>query len=98
MKTFLLCIILAVVNIGIAYLHAIYLGDYIAQITGYVVDLYVVPALFGLITGTVAVGLLEHNVLVGLREHWWILLMSGFFALLPSLYYVVFMTFFMEGS
>jgi uncharacterized membrane protein YjjB (DUF3815 family) len=98
MRTFLSCIVLAVINVGIAYLHAVYFGDRIARVTGYFVDLYIIPAVFGLITGTLVIELLNHDFSAGLKSHWWIIIVGIIFALLPSLYYVIGMTFFMKGS
>jgi hypothetical protein len=73
--------------------------DYYIQTTGgYLLAEFVVPLTWGVILGTLAAGLLGKNFLKETKNHWWLLLLGSFFALLPSLYYVVFMTFLMEGS
>ena len=74
-------------------------SDYYIRTTGsYFLVEFVVPLIWGVIFGAIAVWLLERNFLKGIRDRWWLPLLGGFFAILPSLYYVIFMTFFMEGS
>jgi hypothetical protein len=73
--------------------------SYQTQTSGaYIVAEFIVPLVWGVALGVVAAGLLENSFIEGVKTRWWIPVFCSLCSILPSIYYVVFMTFFMEGS
>jgi hypothetical protein len=99
MKTFLACMMLTLVLIPSMYVYLVFLADRVAQIAGgYGVSMFLIPLFFGLFLGRITAGLLGAVSEKGWICYWWIILLGAFLANLPSLYYITFMMFFMEGS
>ncbi len=88
MKTLVCCITLAAVNLFFAFQYFDY-ADCIGGRFGYLAALFVVPFIFGICIGALGVTIMCSGFRMKFyKKYWWILLLSAFFALLPSLYCV----------
>ena len=95
MKTFVCCIILALVNLFSAFQYLCYYADYIGERAGEITALFIVPPLFGLFTGALGIRIMCSGFRMSFyKKYWWILLFSAFLALFPSLYFIVGMSLF----
>ena len=77
---------LATVNlcVGLQYLDY---ADYIGEIFGYLVALFFVPIFLGVCTGALGITIMCSGFRMEFyKKYWWILSLSAFLALLPSLY------------
>lgn len=86
-------------EIGVLIQKIIHNPDYQTLTTGsYTIAGFIVPLIWGVTFGVVTAGLLGTNFIEGIKERWWLLVLGGGSSLIPTLYCVIGMTFFMEGS
>lgn len=71
----------------------------VKSLVSYTIGLFFIPLIWGLLIGGL-VWCFENSMMEegGIRLRWWFLVIGAVSSLLPFVYYVVFMTFFMEGS
>ena len=87
MKAFVCCIILVLVNLYSAVQYICYYADYIGESAGEIIAMFFVPPLFGLFTGALGITIMCSGFRMEFyKKYWWILSLSAFIALLPSLY------------
>ena len=90
MKTIVCCIMLAVVNLFFAVQYFHYYVNHVGRNLGQIVAIFLVPILFGVLTGALGIAIMCSGFRMAFyKKYWWILLLSAFLALLPSLYCVV---------
>jgi len=99
MKTLVECVVLGGIIISSMYGYCVHFADRVAQVAGgYIVAMFIVPAVFGALLGRIAAGCCGVGSGKGWNIYWWMIPLGVLLANIPSVYYIVFLMFFMEGS